>query len=402
MKISEFGIKYLLLALRIGKHNKDYVDYYIGPKELSDKVDREELVSPEKMLTDCNNLEKKLLVQGYDKQRERYLDKMLTAMRTSIEILEGVDIPFETQISKLYDVGLNPVNESELGILQKEVSEAFGGSGNLEKSFATMRERRKVPEPKVFTLFKEALKIVKDKTLEQSTSLLPQGEQVFVSLMPNKSDQEVKWTFYNRYLGNFCSQIEINPKYNMYWSSLLSGATHEAYPGHHTEFAVKESRLYRENNQFEHAILLMNSPQIVISEGIADIAVNILFTYQEQAEISQKYFSFNLTNDESIDILTLQNKVKGKIHLFWYNLTYLALNEGWKEEDLIQYALQFEIYNKSTIKNRIKLLNNNVFATISFIYKLGRDLIVNKFGEFPSIRNFKYLLENTILPSDLA
>jgi hypothetical protein len=402
LKISEFGIKYLLLALRIGKHNKDYVDYYIGPKELSDKVDREELVSPEKMLTDCNNLEKKLLVQGYDKQRERYLDKMLTAMRTSIEILEGVDIPFETQISKLYDVGLNPVNESELGILQKEVSEAFGGSGNLEKSFATMRERRKVPEPKVFTLFKEALKIVKDKTLEQSTSLLPQGEQVFVSLMPNKSDQEVKWTFYNRYLGNFCSQIEINPKYNMYWSSLLSGATHEAYPGHHTEFAVKESRLYRENNQFEHAILLMNSPQIVISEGIADIAVNILFTYQEQAEISQKYFSFNLTNDESIDILTLQNKVKGKIHLFWYNLTYLALNEGWKEEDLIQYALQFEIYNKSTIKNRIKLLNNNVFATISFIYKLGRDLIVNKFGEFPSIRNFKYLLENTILPSDLA
>ncbi|GAH43066.1 unnamed protein product, partial [marine sediment metagenome] len=31
MKLSEFGIKFLRLALRIDKHIKGYVDFYIGP-----------------------------------------------------------------------------------------------------------------------------------------------------------------------------------------------------------------------------------------------------------------------------------------------------------------------------------------------------------------------------------
>ncbi|MHA1886092.1 MAG: hypothetical protein ACW96S_13635, partial [Promethearchaeota archaeon] len=104
---------------------------------------------------------------------------------------------------------------------------------------------------------------------------------------------------------------------------------------------------------------------------------------------------------ESIDKLINQDKVKGKIHLFWYNLAYLALIEGWDEADLIQYALSFEIYNEETIKNRLKIIQNDVFSTTIFIYKLGRDLIVNKFGEFPSKQSFRYLLETSVLPSDL-
>ena len=32
MKLSEFGAEFLRLALRIDKHIKGYVDFYIGPK----------------------------------------------------------------------------------------------------------------------------------------------------------------------------------------------------------------------------------------------------------------------------------------------------------------------------------------------------------------------------------
>ncbi|MHA2048397.1 MAG: hypothetical protein ACW986_02165 [Promethearchaeota archaeon] len=401
LNISDFGRDFLLLALRIGKYNKNYVDYYIGPQEISEKADKEDPVSPKRLLTDCKILQKKLLVQGYEKKRERYLDKMLTAMRTSIEILDGVEIPIKTQIARFYDVKLQPVKESELEYLNKEVIEAFGGSLSLEKQMADIRKFRKVNEDKAIMLFEKALNITRNRTKELFVNLLPQEELVNIELVKDELKSQLKWTYYLRYLGNFRSQVEINPNYNMYTTTLLSSAAHEGYPGHHTEFAIKEQGLIIKENQFEHSILLMNSPKLIISEGIADLAINALFTHRDQAEITKQYFHSNLAEGESLDQLIKQDKVKGKIHLFWYNLAYLVLIEGWNAGKLMRYALNFEIYNKTTIKNHLNLIQNNIFSTTVFIYKLGIDLVTSKFGEFPSRKDFQYLLENSILPSDL-
>ena len=114
MKLSDFGRRFLSLAHRIDKHNKGYVDFYIGPKKIRKSVDNEVITSPNKLLIDCKALQKDLFKQGYDKKRERYLEKMLVSMRTSIEILNGIEIPIKEQFLRLYDVVLQPVNESEL------------------------------------------------------------------------------------------------------------------------------------------------------------------------------------------------------------------------------------------------------------------------------------------------
>ena len=114
VKISKFGKAFLLLALRINKHIKGYVDFYFGPEKLRQIVDNEAVTSPSKLLTDSNNLFSKLDLQGYGIRRERYLEKLLTAMRTSIELLNGIEISIKDQFLKLYDVALQPANESEL------------------------------------------------------------------------------------------------------------------------------------------------------------------------------------------------------------------------------------------------------------------------------------------------
>ena len=394
-------MEFLLLALRINKHIKGYVDFYFGPKKLRKIVDNEVITSPSKLLTDCKALQKNLSKQGYDKKRELYLEKMLTAMRTSIEILNGIEFSIKEQYLRLYDVPLQPVNESELDTLKEEFNQAYGGLGSLEKRMNDLRERRKVSKGKVFMLFEKALNIAKNRTKELFVDLLPKKEQIIIDLVKNGNDNEAKWSYYEWYLGNFRSRIEVNPNYNIYWTTFLSAATHEGYPGHHTEFTMKEQKLYRELNQFEHSILLLNSPKLVISEGIADVAVNMLFSYREQAEIALQNFSQNTSKEESLDVLAMQNKVKGKTHPFWYNLAYCALIYEWSEEELIRYATTFEIYNEGTIKNRLKLIFNPTYSTTVFSYNLGTNLIINKFGEFPSVKNFRNLLEMSILPSDL-
>jgi len=401
MKLSEYGKRFLHLALHIDKHNKGYVDFYIGPKKLQKIVDNEVIISPNKLLTDCKALQKDLFKQGYDKKRERYLEKIIIAMRTSIEMLNGVEIPFKEQFLRLYDVVLQPVNESELDNLKEEFNAAYGGLGSLEKRMNNLRVRRAVPEGKVFELFKKALNITRERTKDLFVDLLPQKERIVLELVKNNNNNEAKWSYYNWYTGNYCSRIEVNPNYNIYWTGFLSLAAHEGYPGHHMEFSVKERMLYRELNQFEHSILLLHSPKLILSEGIAELALKVLFSNREAVEIGLRELCPDSSNEDSLEIMMAQSKVKGKISLFWYNFAYHALIDKYKDEELMQYGTNFEIFSKETIKNQLKRISNPVYSKNAFMYNLGTNLIKHKYGEPPSVKNFRYLLVNPILPSDL-
>ena len=400
--MSEFGIEFLLLALRIDKHIKGYVDFYFGPEKLRKIVDNEPITSPKKLLLTSKTLLKQLGSQGYNKERERYLEKLLIAMRTSIELLIGIKISIKEQFLRQYDVVLQPVKESELDNLKEEFNAAYGGPGSLEKRMNNLRVRRTVPEGKVFELFKKALNITRERTKDLFVDLLPENEHVNLELVKNNNKNKAKWSYYNWYLGNFSSRIEVNPNYNMYWTAFLSAAAHEGYPGHHTEFTVKEQRLYRELNQFEHSILLLNSPKLIISEGIANTAVNVLFSYRNQAEISLREFCLNSSKEDHLDILMKQNKVKVKTHLFLYNLAYYALIDGWSEERLIRYATSFEIFSQENIKNQLKLIFNPVYSTTVFSYNLGTNLIIDKYGDLLKVKDFQNLLVTAIFPSDLV
>jgi len=400
-KLSKFGEDFLLLALRIDKHIKGYIDFYISPKKLRQIVDHESLTAPNTLLNDSNYLLKQLGAQGFDKERERYIEKLLIAMKTSIEILNGSEISIKDQFTKLYDVDLRPAKEVELDNLKEEFNKAYEGSGSLEERMKKLRVRRKVPKSDVFVLFKKALKIVKNRTEELFANLLPKNEHIIIDLIGKKNDNKAKWSYYNWYLGNFTSRIEINPNYNVYWSSLLSSAAHEGYPGHHTEFAVKEQCLYKKLYQFEHSLLILHSPKLIISEGIGNLAISVMFSDSDAAEISLREFCPDTSKTDSIDVIASQNKVRRKLALFWYNLAYRALIDEYSAEELIRYGKNFEIFNEDTIQNNLKRMSDPVYSKNAFLYDLGTNLIRNKYGIIPSVKNFQNLLKNAILPSNL-
>ena len=402
-KLSKFGEDFLLIALRINKHIKGYVDYYYGPEKLRQIVDIETITSPSKLLIDSGNLLSNLDLQGYDIKRERYLEKILIAMRTSIELLNGIEISIEDQFLKLYDVVLQPVHESELQNLKREYDEAYGGPGSLEDRMKNLRIIRKVPEEKVFTMFKKALDISKRRTKELFVDLLPEKERIIIDLVKNSCNNEkIKWACYEWYLGEYTSRIEVNPNYEMNWSVFLLFSSHEGYPGHHTEFCIKEKKLFHELNQFEHSILILHSPKMIISEGIANLANSILYSNKESAEIGLREFCSDASKEASIEKLILQDKVKSKMPIFWYNFAYHAVVDKYSEEELIQYGKNVEIFSEEGLKTELKRLSNPVYSKNAFLYDLGTNIISNKYSGIPSIKEFQNLLVNPILPSDLT
>lgn len=323
-------------------------------------------------------------------------------MRTSIELLIGIEISITDQFLRLYDVALKPVNESEFKNLKGEFNKAYGGFEDLGARMNSLRVNRKVPETKAYELFKKALEIVKKRTEALFRDLLPRKEKVLIELVKNNTtNDKIKWNYYNWYLGSFTSRIEVNPSYGIYWTGLLSSAAHEGYPGHHTQFVMNEKMLYRELNQFEHSILLFHSPKLIISEGIADLALSVLFSNREVVEISLREFCPDSSKEDSLEVLMAQNRVRGEISLFWYNFAYCALIDEYSDKELIQYGSHFEIFSEDDIKNQIKRFSNPVYSKNAFTYNLGSKIIKQKYGEIPSVKDFQNLLVNPILPSDL-
>jgi hypothetical protein len=387
-------------VLRIDKHIKGYIDFYFGPENLRQIVDNESTTSPNKLLIDCKALIRQLSAQGYDKKRERYIEKMLTAMRTSIELLNGVEMSIKDQFLKLYDVDLKPVNESELDNLKEEYNEAYSGPGSLESRMSKLRITRKVPESNIHDFFKKALEIVKKKTEEFFPDILPENEYITISLVDN-NDNQIKWACYEWYLGDYTSRLEINPNYEMYWTVFLLFASHEGYPGHHTEFSIKEQRLYHGLHQFEHSILILHSPKLIISEGIANTAISVLFSSQEVAEIGLREFCQDAPKEFSLEELVLQDKVKRKIPLFWYNFAYHALVDNYSDDKLMRYGKNVEMFGEEGLRNEIKRLSNPTYSKNAFMYNLGTEAIEQKYGNPISTKDFRNLLINPILPSDL-
>jgi hypothetical protein len=83
----------------------------------------------------------------------------------------------------------------------------------------------------------------------------------------------VPWIAYNRYEGEHHSRVEVNADLPVSVVLLVSLAAHEAYPGHHTERAAKDTHLYRDLGRLETGVAI-SAPESLVSEGIATNALD--------------------------------------------------------------------------------------------------------------------------------
>ena len=140
---------------------------------------------------------------------------------------------------------------------------------------------------------------------------------------------------------------------------------------------------------------------MVISEGIGEIAEFVIFDPKESIKISLDEFCLNPENEDSLNVLIEQSKIKRGFRRFQSNLAYYKHVNGWKDEDLLKYSRNFEIIPENAIQPILNFISDDLWAPYSIIYQ-GERLITEKFGYQPSPKHCKSLLTNQTLPSDLA
>ncbi|MHB8460654.1 MAG: DUF885 domain-containing protein, partial [Candidatus Limnocylindrales bacterium] len=81
------------------------------------------------------------------------------------------------------------------------------------------------------------------------------------------------WTGYDWYDGGFRSRVDLNTDVPIRVDGLTHTLAHETYPGHHLEHAWKEADQVAAAGRLEASILLIDTPECLISEGLADLGV---------------------------------------------------------------------------------------------------------------------------------
>ncbi|MFW9903669.1 MAG: hypothetical protein ACFFFH_05010 [Candidatus Thorarchaeota archaeon] len=398
MKMNDFSREYLLLGLRINKHIEGFVDSYYGPEELSSIVQKEEKKSPKNLLETINKLIQALPDQSLIDERYRFISKSLSAMKTTIEILLGETIHYLERVYRLFDIRPEKTSESHLVDIVEQLDELYDGKGSLIERIEAEREKKTISSENADLIMLKALSITRDKTSETFSELLPIDENVEIQVVTNEP-----WSAYNWYLGNYKSRIDVNTDLPLEWDQILSFASHEGYPGHHTEHSVKEKCLYVDENRFEHAILLILTPEAVISEGIANTGLDVIFPDKKRRmEIEIENFRQN-HSDTSPEVLIKRVKCLNELINLSGNLAIYAHVDGWTDDEIFDYcSRELNIpYTKERLHQWMKFIRNPLWAPYIFTYQYGEALIRRKFGEKPSPKDFSSLLTQPILPSDL-
>ena len=261
---------YLELGLAIGRHIEGFVDAYYGPPQLAAGAAAGTPVPPEGLVARARRLLTVLESEaGLDAVRRRWMSAQVRGLHTTARKLAGEAISYLDEIEACYGVRPHFLPEDEIAAAHKRLDAVLPGTGPLGERFISWREAQVIPPDRL----REATASLAEDFRARTASRfgLPEGESVDFEMTTNKP-----WAGFNYYLGDLKSRVAINMDLPVLSPSLGALVAHESYPGHHTEHCRKEASLVRRRRQLEETIFVVGTPQCLIAEGLADLALEVI------------------------------------------------------------------------------------------------------------------------------
>ena len=255
---------YILLALRLDQHAPGLVDAYVGPRDLKAQVDTESLRPPVRLAGDAAELRDRLSAEVTEPDRGRWIDRQLIALETQALLLTGLDLPYVELVSRCFDACPEPLAAATYASVREDLDRLLPGTGDLRRRLDAWDARFTIPTDRVQAVVDWLVPRLREASDARFPA--PAGESVVVNLV---TDQP--WSGYNWYDGGLRSRIDINVDLPLRPHDLVATLSHETFPGHHLEHAWKEQRLVREQRRLEAALLLINTPECYVSEGLAEL-----------------------------------------------------------------------------------------------------------------------------------
>jgi hypothetical protein len=395
--------EYLLLGLRFDRIESGYVDAFTGDPALRQTVLAEPAPDPaglvrqaERLLAALPNVPRG---NGFDDTRADYIGAHLRALACAGRKFAGEDIGFVEEVHAYFDVHIGKGDVETYRQAHARLEEVLGGlgaTGPLAERMENYRAATEIPPQRLGECIEAFSSALRDRVRAEYP--LPDTETVEYQVVTDKP-----WSGFNYYLGDYRSQVAVNADVKQLMTNLPGLVAHESYPGHHTEHCRKEAGLVNRKGQAEQTIFLVNTPQCLMAEGLADLALYAAIGPGWGRWASEIYADLGLRFDgeraeavsEAIDVLADVRQ----------DAALMLHDEHRDADEVVAFLRRWLLVNDTRARQMLRFLSSPLWRAYTSTYVEGYRLLRGWLDDRPAdislTERFGRLLDEPLLPSTM-
>ena len=397
--------EYLMLGLRFDRIEEGYVDSFTGDPSLRRAVADEPAPTPPGLAAQADRLLAALPAVpcnsgssvGFTDQRADFIGAHLRALACAARKFAGEPVGFVDEVEAYFDVRINRGDEARYRAAHARIAEVLGGSGPLAERMAAHRSADEIPPDRLEECIHAFSSALRDKV--RATYPLPEGETIVYEVVTDKP-----WSGFNYYEGDYRSRVAVNADLKQQMANLPRLVAHEAYPGHHTEHCRKEAGLVTGLGHAEQTIFLVNTPQCLMAEGLADLALYAAVGPGWGRWAAEIYADLGLRFDgERAEALSEASAALADVR---QDAALMLHDEHRDVDDVVAFLQRWLLVNETRARQMLRFLSSPLWRAYTSTYVEGYRLLRTWLDDRPAgvglTERFGRLLDEPLIPSSLT
>ncbi len=396
--------EYLMLGLRFDRIEEGYVDSFTGAPELRGAVADEPPPQPSDLAVQAQRLLGELAnvprdsagSEGFTDQRADFIGAHLRALACAARKFAGEPVGFVEEVHDYFDVDITRGDPDRYRAAQARLDEALGGSGSLIERMEAHRSAEEIPPARLEDCIHAFSSELRDTV--RATYPLPDSETIVYEVVTDKP-----WSGFNYYEGKYRSTVAINGDLKQQMSNLPRLVAHESYPGHHTEHCRKEAGLVEGMGHGEQTLFLVNTPQCLMAEGLADLALHAAVGPSWGGWAAEIYADLGLRFDgERAEALSEASAALADVR---QDAALMLHDEHRDADDVVAFLRRWLLVDETRARQMLRFLSSPLWRAYTSTYVEGYRLLRGWLDDRPAgvslTERFGRLLDEPLIPSSL-
>ncbi len=396
---------YLLLALRLDQHIPGLVDAYFGPADLKAQVDLEQPRPASALADDAAMLRDRLATDVSDEFRIRWLEVQLVALEAQARALAGEDLPYLDHVTRCFDLRPSRHDDRVFRAIAADLDALLAGSGPLPERLAAADDAITLPPDRLPALAEWLVEAFRERA--KTMFGLPGREALRIGFVRGQP-----WSGYNWYEGGLRSRVDLNLDLPIRAPDLIRVLAHETFPGHHLEHAWKEADLVDGHGWLEASIMLINTPECLVSEGLANLGHQFAVEPADEAALLAELLERGGVGAPEGEDAEAWAGRQVEIARLRHDLAPVGANAALmrhaadaSHEDVLAYLVDVGLMSPDRAAKRLSFIEHPLWRTYVFVYSEGEALLARWLEKAPAqerVERFGRLLHEQVTPGGIA
>ena len=389
----DLPVEYVRLGLALDRLVRGLVDAWTGPAALRAEVESGPVPLPDVLAARARELRAELPSSGLEPGRQAFLRAQLTALETTARVLAGERVGFVAQVEALFQVRPVLGDPEAYALAHAELDLLLPGDGPLLERYTAYRDTQSVPADRLGEAVREVSTLLREHARRDFP--LPVEEVVDYEVVTGQP-----WAGFNYYEGAFRSTVAINADLPVGLGALPALVAHESYPGHHTERCRKQARL---GGLAERDVWLVNTPENLIAEGLADLGLTGLGLRHWGPVATELYADLGISYDGALGEQVAA--AAAPLTRVRQDVALLLHDRGGSVEQAEQHLARWALQSPARAAKTISFLTDPLWRAYICTYVEGEALLTQWLDARPAGQpvagRFVRLLDEPLTPAQL-